>query len=248
MAGRRRAAPRSAARELPPASVQVHCVRVPRDGRALDAALGLLTPEERAWARRLGQAQARARFIIARAALRALLGAWLGRAPSRIRFDVGPHGKPALRARAGDAPLHFSVSHSGSLALLAISADGPVGVDVERERDLPNALPLAERFFSPAERREVRAERPAERSRLFLSLWTAKEAVLKARGDGLAGLERVELTRRGAPPGELLGVEDGAVRWSVRPLAPGRGYVAAVAAPAPEGRLAVGQTPGPRSA
>jgi 4'-phosphopantetheinyl transferase len=243
---------RTSALELRPGEVQLWKVRVPRDARAVGDALERLAPGERAWARRLRVADARARFVVARAALRALLGAYLGRPPRRIEIDPGPDGKPALRARAGAVPLHFSVSHSGSLALLAFSSDGPVGVDVEWERELPNALPLAERFFSPRERRAVQAARSAERSRVFLSVWTAKEAVLKARGDGLAGLDQVELTRPGAGSGEpQTAIEEGGGRWMVQSLAPARGHVGALATRPPARSLwirswrAAGRAEGP---
>jgi 4'-phosphopantetheinyl transferase len=210
--------------------LHVWTVQVPAGGSARAATLRALSPAERAEARRMRVPEARARFAVTRGTLRALLGAYLGRAPTRIRFDLGPEGKPGVRTRPHEPPIHFSVSHSGALALLAFSADGPVGVDLERLRELRDPLGLAERFLARGERVSVRGARGAARSRAFLSLWTAKEAVLKARGDGLDGLGRVEVARRGSGRGAtLVGIEDGAERWSIRPLAPAPGYVGALA-------------------
>lgn len=206
-------------------------VRIALDPRAVDDSLGRLTRAERAWAARLGSPGARARFVAARRALRALLGAYLGLEPTRVRLEEGPHGKPALRARRGARPLHFSVSHSGGLAVLAFSADGPVGVDVERLRPMPNALRLAERYLTRRERARVRwARGPAARSRAFLEAWTAKEALLKATGDGLAALGRAEVVRA-RPRGPLEGLVDGESRWRIHRIAPAPGLVGAVAVP-----------------
>lgn len=86
----------------------------------------------------------------------------------------GEHGKPRLE----QGP-HFSLSHGGQLAVLAVS-DAPVGVDVERPR--PVAESVARRYFLPEEQTWMAAD-PAER---FFRLWTRKEAVLKCCGRGLS--------------------------------------------------------------
>ncbi|MBD0696089.1 4'-phosphopantetheinyl transferase family protein [Streptomyces sp. CBMA123] len=115
--------------------------------------------------------------MIAHAATRILLGERLGRPPELLRFSRGRWGKPAV----ADAPgLHFSLSHSGELALLAV-APRPVGVDVETVRSGRDVDRLSRRFF-PAQERELvaRGGRPA-----FARLWTRKEACVKASGGRL---------------------------------------------------------------
>lgn len=105
----------------------------------------------------------------------------------------GPHGKPCF------SPPHdtlgFSWSHSADTAVLAVGR-GPsgfeLGVDVETRRPRARALELARRFFAPAEAAMLETLDDAGRLSTFLTLWTAKEAVLKAHGGGLSyGLHRV---------------------------------------------------------
>ncbi|MFF2078112.1 4'-phosphopantetheinyl transferase family protein [Kitasatospora sp. NPDC058162] len=115
--------------------------------------------------------------MIAHAATRILLGERLGRPPERLRFTRGRWGKPAV----ADAPgLHFSLSHSGELALLAV-APRPVGVDLELLGSGRDVERLSRRFFPGRERELVaRGGRPA-----FARLWTRKEACVKASGGRL---------------------------------------------------------------
>ena len=141
------------------------------------------------------------------AALRAILGQYTG-AP--LDFATGEYGKPYLPA---DPHLHFNLSHSHQLALVAVSRDVEVGVDVEWFRPLPACLAIAERFFPPAELAALMDALPADREREFFRLWTRIEARLKARGVGLVGAGR-----------ELEGA------WSVEAVDAGLDYTASVAA------------------
>lgn len=206
--------------------VRVFRVDVPLDPAALDALAAALPDAERAWAAQLRAGAPRARFVAARAALRRLLAARLGCAPAAVPIVADARGKPVLAGGAG-APLWFSVSHSGSIALVALAAE-PVGVDVEAERVLRDPVALAARFFSPGERGAVELAPVSERTRRFLELWTAKEAVLKASGAGLAGLPDVEVGV--GAEGRGFARERGGARWCVRTLRPLPGHAAAVAA------------------
>jgi 4'-phosphopantetheinyl transferase len=138
------------------------------------------------------------------AVLQAILAARLGRPP---QIAIGPHGKPYL----ADGGLEFNVSHSGALALIAVS-DGPIGVDVEQHHALHDPAAFARRFFTPDEAASL-GDDPAA----LFRLWCRKEAWLKARGVGLAfPLDQIDV--REAPPG-----------WLLADLDVGPGYSAAVA-------------------
>ena len=91
-------------------------------------------------------------------ALREILGRYLGRPANELQFERNEHGKPRL-ARAGDG-LEFNLSHSGSLALVAV-ARREVGVDVEW----------------------IRTKRPVD----FYRRWADREARVKCLGTGLTG-------------------------------------------------------------
>ncbi len=70
----------------------------------------------------------------------------------------------------------LTISHSGAMAAAALS-DTPIGIDIERLRTFTPAV--VQQFVSAAESRRL-GHCPADDPRLTL-LWSAKEAVLKAR-------------------------------------------------------------------
>ena len=125
--------------------------------------------------------------------LRFVLGAYLGIAADHVTLINGEHGRPAL-AEAHDPSLGFNWSHSGSHALIAVGRGIMPGIDLEQLRPRPRALEIARRYFSTDETAALMALPAAVRDTAFLELWTAKEAVLKALGRGLAfGLNRLSI-------------------------------------------------------
>jgi len=191
-----------------------------------------LSSDERARAARFVFERDRTSFQVAHGALRDLLGRYLAVEPGRLEFLAGPHGRPELAAPAADG-LSFNLSHSGGVVLVAVTRGRRIGVDVERVRPLRDLLALSRRFFQPAEDEALRLAAPEALPSKFFELWTAKEAIIKATGEGLSGLEGVELALAlGAPPAALKvsGSPDGAGRWVVKPLQAGPEYRAALAA------------------
>lgn len=116
---------------------------------------------------------------------REILAAYLQSSPKDVRLRRDCTGRPALEDETTD--LRFSLSHSGSRALLAVTRGLDVGIDIERIRHGVDVLRLAERFFTPAEARHL-LER-GEKNRLveFFRLWTRKEALVKLLGLGVPG-------------------------------------------------------------
>lgn len=163
--------------------VRVHLVPATADAAAEADAWADLTGEEQARAARFVQRADRLRYGLTRAALRRRLGAMLGVAPLAVAFEVGRSGKPRLRGVDG---LHFNVSHSGGFALVALSRAGPVGVDIEQARAGLDVLDIARLHFAPQEHGGLARLSPGARAAAFYRLWTLKEAVAKAHGDGIA--------------------------------------------------------------
>jgi len=158
----------------------------------------LLCDEERARAERLVSERRRRLWTRSRGVLRALLGRYLQRDPITLRFMRGAHGKPALIAGGSGSPVapsftakvqypSFNLSHSGQLALFAVAATGPVGVDVEVARRPINELAIAARTFGAEEARRLGRLDPVGRQQEFLRAWTGHEAALKCRGSGFGG-------------------------------------------------------------
>lgn len=173
------------------------------------------------------------RFIRRRAALRLILARYTGTEPDALQFVYGASGKPALASPAGRAPLHFNLTDSEDLALIAVTRAAPVGIDIERLRPIPEADQIAESFFSARERAEL-AQLPAvARQVAFFRLWTRKEAVLKAEGHGLSEpLDRVEVLLDASTPAcirSIGGDHAAAARWWVAEIDPAPGYIGAVA-------------------
>jgi 4'-phosphopantetheinyl transferase len=190
-----------------------------------------LAADERQRAARFLSSPARAQFVAARSALRAILGRYTGQPAGEIEFRLGPVGKPGL-ADPGPA-LFFNLSHSRDLALVALTRSAEVGVDVEHARLRETADQLAERFFHPNEVAALRALPPDQRTAGFFNAWTRKEAFLKATGKGISyGIERVEVALTPGERARVLSVNGdrgAAGRWSLEALAPASGYVGAVA-------------------
>ncbi|MFI0235307.1 4'-phosphopantetheinyl transferase family protein [Streptomyces sp. NPDC016845] len=212
-------------RELPaPGDVGLWLVRT--DAGTGDGA-GILDAEELRRAASFAFDRHRLRYVNAHLALRGILARHVGRAPAALRFVRercpgcgAPHGRPAL----ADAPpdVHFSLSHSGDLALVALAAT-PVGADVEELTPAATADELTS-VLHPRERAELAAlSDPAERGLAMSRAWVRKEAYLKGIGTGLS--RATDLDYVGTLP-DAPGAPDG---WSVRDVPVPQGYAAAVA-------------------
>jgi len=120
--------------------------------------------------------------------LRAVLGRYLGRPAAAVQFTrrTDPNARPGLPPGAR-LRLDFSLSHAGDFAAVAVTRGIRVGVDVETPRPRLDPIAVARAHFAPSETAALEACAQARQAALFLRLWTAKEAVLKALGTGLAG-------------------------------------------------------------
>jgi 4'-phosphopantetheinyl transferase len=189
-----------------------------------DELAALLSPDEIRAARALSNRKLRQRAVVARAARRRILAAYLGCPPHELRYVVAERGKPAI---AGDGALHFNASRSESVALVAVAAM-PVGVDVERCAPFAELDAVARTVLSQAEWRRWRMLPSGRRVDDFYRSWARKEAYVKGTGRGIGdGLGDVPAD---PPPG-----------WSITDLALAPGWAAALAtqaAPATVKRLA----------
>jgi 4'-phosphopantetheinyl transferase len=171
-------------------------------------------------------------------ALRHVLSLYTGIRPEDLLFSRLPGGKPRLVARHGNPAPEFSVTRSKNRALIAISIHCPVGVDLEFVRPVPALASLTERFFAPGERAALQRLPRNRWITAFFTLWTRKEAVLKAAGLGLADglLDGFEIPLVPAETGLAVSPLPGSVRseWTLFDLSAGPEFKAALAAGEPK--------------
>jgi 4'-phosphopantetheinyl transferase len=182
--------------------------------------VAMLDADERDRLGRFRRDADRGRYLAAHALVRLVLAEAVDRAPEALVFDRtcrcgAQHGKPVLPGGPG-----FSLTHAGDLVGVAVHAGGAVGLDVEEERELADLGAMAAHACSPRE--------SAPDTQTFFTLWTRKEALLKATGTGLA-----------SPMSAITLGPDGVLDWSgedapleplwLRDLLPAPGYRAAVA-------------------
>ena len=200
----------------------------------IDSLLYTLAEDEQARAGQFYFPIDRERFIVAHGVLREILGFYLKRAARCVSFRYGPHAKPALACESGGNVIHFNMSHSHGVALYAVTRGREVGIDLEFIREGLEVEQLAERFFSQYEIATLRALPVNLRKYAFFVCWTRKEAYIKARGQGLSlPLDQFDVSLIPGEPAALLRTQadpDEALRWSLRELSIGPGYVSALAA------------------
>ena len=192
-----------------------------------------LSTDERAKADRFVFPKDRSQFILSRGALRAILSRYLNISSHILRFDYNPYGKPSLIVTQGGNTLRFNVSHSRGIALIAITKNLDIGVDIEGINPNFSCLEIAEKFFSPLENSVLRSLPEHLQATAFFTCWTRKEAYIKAVGKGLSiPLNKFDVSLAPGEPAALLNVEgnpEEASKWSLIELFPCSDMVAAVA-------------------
>lgn len=183
-------------------------------------------------------ARDRARYIGAHAGMRSVLGSLLGVKPAAVMIALNETGKPCL-AGPFSSHLHFNLSHSHDMAALAVAADHPVGLDIERIR--PMAFDTIETFFTPGEQAALARLPPEYRLTGLYNAWTRKEAYTKAIGLGLdTPLDSFEVSLAPDEPAALLSVAADpaeAAHWQIVHFIPATDYVGAVAMRARDWKL-----------
>ena len=196
------------------------------DEPAREAADSWLSPSERERAARFVFPRDARRYRAAHVVLRRLLALHCG-LPARSEFELGAHGKPHI---GGYTASGFNLSHSGGWALIGIGSGDGFGVDIELLRAVDDVWLVAEQNFSADEYAALRRTPPADVAQAFLSIWTRKEACLKAAGVGLnLSPASFEVGLGAEPKRTTLVTGQGSIELRVQTVMLGAGMVAAVA-------------------
>ncbi len=193
--------------------------------------LRLLSPAEQQRAARFHFPHLTRNFIADHARLRLILGAYTQTAAGDLTFSENAYGKPRLQNPA--SPVHFNLSHTAGLTLLALCLNSELGLDVEAIRPMDDWRDVARSHFSASENDALHRTAEADRQHAFFRCWTRKEAFLKASGEGLSRpLEAfsVSLDREAFPAFlSCAWDESETTRWSLVSLDPGPGFAGALA-------------------
>jgi len=136
-----------------------------------------------------GSAESARMFLKSRTALRKIAAAYTGKPPMTLELECTDEGKPYFQCTRG---LEFNLSHSREDLKVAFSCE-PVGFDMENKARRADFHMLAKRYFHADEQAFLETCEGGS-ARAFLEIWTAKEAMLKLLGKGLAdGLEKTRV-------------------------------------------------------
>jgi 4'-phosphopantetheinyl transferase len=158
----------------------------------------------------------RTRSILSKFILRSELSRELGIAPASLGFAKGRYGKPLLSDPVSN--LRFNVSHSGNFIAIAISPTD-VGIDIEKHRVIEDAEGMVYDYFCSDEHQWLIESGVENRMPSFFTLWTRKEALLKAIGTGFS----TPLNRISVMDGHII-----AGQWRLESIVAPQGYSAAV--------------------
>lgn len=204
----------------------------------LPAAWALLDASERERADRFLVEHARTEYILSHGHVREVLAAHTGVDPRDFVFGKGAHGKPFIEAPASPVRVRFNLSHSRGVAACAVALEREIGVDVEEKSTRVDVEGVARTVFSPAGLAAFAAVAPWQKRDHFFAKWTLKEALVKARGDGLTmDVQRIQVDLRedGALERMLLDGVDVSSTWHVCRFVPTPAHAGALVVEARRG-------------
>lgn len=124
----------------------------------------------------------RRRYIISHGILRCILSYYVKQHPRDIEFSYGEYGKPFLK----DSNIQFNMSHSHDIVSYAIALNHRVGIDVELHDNNLDVQEFASLVFTPTEYSFFTSLDAHEKLSFFYHIWTKKESLVKANGQGLS--------------------------------------------------------------
>ena len=144
-----------------------------------------LSDEERRKADRFRFLHHQKQYIVFHGTFRKLLGGYLGVKEKDMVFESRPHGKPRIQKIFNPEDIRFSMSRSSEIGVYAFTLKNEVGVDIEKMRPLPEIDSIVNEYFSDNEKHIYKEVKEKQKEEWFYTVWTRKEALIKAIGLGL---------------------------------------------------------------
>ncbi|MEJ2045593.1 MAG: 4'-phosphopantetheinyl transferase superfamily protein [Reinekea sp.] len=153
---------------------------------ALTNYIRFLNPQELEQYQKLYFDKHKHQYLVTRALVRNVLSRYLQSIPAEdIEFITNDYKKPYVLPEQLAFPLRFNISHSDKIIVMAVSVGIEIGVDVEYLDRNNSAFEIAEQFFAENEYQHLQTLPDEQQKQRFFSLWTLKEAYIKACGKGL---------------------------------------------------------------
>lgn len=209
---------------------EIHLWRVPLeiDTRTQISYWRILSQDEKDRADRFKFVKDKVKFIAGRGALRILLAKYLCLEPQDVEISYWKNGKPQCPTN-----IEFNLSNSGDWAVIGITLNELLGVDIELSERTIEFEKIGRRFFSPMEYSELLNSKEETIHTCFYNCWTRKEAFIKALGDGLSfPLDQFAVTcKPGVKPELIETLWDHSERyqWSLWGFKIGHNYIGAIA-------------------
>ncbi len=170
-------------------------------------------------------------FLCSRSILKIILSMYLTEDPNDLSISYTLAGKPILP----DTELQFNVSHSKDFLLCGISLTNRIGIDIQEIYPISSLDRIINNFFSPTEIQYLRSLPSREvYQEHFFSIWTAKEAYLKAVGEGIQGSFNQMSTIPDSTDLKIFNLDlpdtvKTEVNWTIKSVEVSQGYSAALA-------------------
>ncbi len=167
---------------------QVDLITIPltQPDNVINALYWFLTESEKNRLVRFRYSQERNRYIVCHGAVRQILARYLGKPYAMIKVEQTPSGKPYIPKKGGGVEIQFNYSHSEDLAICALSPDLNLGIDIQFIHPFMDLEKLVATYFSEEERLFFESVEKNNSLHQFFTLWTRKEAFVKAIGQGLS--------------------------------------------------------------
>jgi len=191
----------------------------------------ILSEEERERLDKLKVIDKREEFLCSRGILRIILSGYIAQDPRDLPLKHSPTGKPFLP----QARIQFNLSHSGDIFACGICINNQIGLDIQEIYPISSLDRIINNFFSSTEIQYL-ATLPSRElyQEHFFAIWVAKEAYLKAVGDGIQESFNQHSIIPESPDLSSFRLEHPAPKrdelvWTINALNVGQGFHAALA-------------------